>query len=253
MPNIKARVGAANVVRVLSNAASPPSKLTDLGDVNTSRIGEDGMILVWDLATETFYMTDIIDSSNLTVTGIATFSNTAQSNSITTGALVVNGGLGVAKQVNIGEGITIAGIATFSSNLDINAAVDILNSLVVNSTFKSVGVTTLASSGGITTTGGDLYVGGDLFVADDIVYDEATARNWNVSGIATVGTLLDVNGNVDVDGRTELDTTNIAETLNVVGVTTLASSGGITTTGGDLYVGGDLYIADDLFFDEFTA
>ena len=47
-----------------------------------------------------------------------------------------------------------------------------------------------------------MYVGGDLYVADDIVYDEATARNWNITGIATVGTLLDVNG--DTDGTTEL-------------------------------------------------
>ena len=88
----------------------------------------------------------------------------------------------------------------------------------------------MASSGGITTTG-NLYVGGDLYVADDIVYDEATARNWNITGIATVGLSLDVNGPIDVDGIAELDAVNVSETLNVVGITTLASSGGITTTG----------------------
>ena len=49
-----------------------------------------------------------------------------------------------------------------------------------------VGVSTLNSSGGITTTGGDLYVGGDLFVQDDTNIDELTARNLNVTGIATV-------------------------------------------------------------------
>ena len=63
-----------------------------------------------------------------------------------------------------------------------------------------VGVTTLSSSGGITTTGGDLYVAGDLFVGDDLTFDEFTARNANVTGISTVGTLLDVNGNIDVAG-----------------------------------------------------
>ena len=62
------------------------------------------------------------------------------------------------------------------------------------------GITTLASAGGITTTGGDLYVGGDLFVLDDIVYDEVDGRNLNISGVATVGTILDVNGNLDVSG-----------------------------------------------------
>ena len=49
-----------------------------------------------------------------------------------------------------------------------------------------VGVSTLNSSGGITTTGGDLYVGGDLFVQDDTNIDELTARNLIVTGIATV-------------------------------------------------------------------
>ena len=49
-----------------------------------------------------------------------------------------------------------------------------------------VGVATLNSSGGITTTGGDLYVGGDLFIQDDLILDEATTRNLNVTGIATV-------------------------------------------------------------------
>ena len=48
-----------------------------------------------------------------------------------------------------------------------------------------VGVSTLNSSGGITTTGGDLYVGGDLFVLDDTNIDELTSRNLNVTGIAT--------------------------------------------------------------------
>ena len=44
-------------------------------------------------------MTDTIDSSSLNITGIATFSNTTQSISPTTGALIVKGGLGIEKQV----------------------------------------------------------------------------------------------------------------------------------------------------------
>ena len=213
MPNINDRIGSQNVIRVLSNASAPPTRLVNLSDVDSTLKTRDGMILVWDLSSETFFMTDTIDSSSLTVTGIATFSNTTQSNSPTTGALIVSGGLGVAKEVHLGEGITVAGIATFASQVDINAAVDILNGLDVNSTFKSVGITTLASSGGITTTGGDLYIGGDLYVADDLVLDEITARNATLSG------------NLSVDGHTELDDVNIA---------------GVTTTGGllDINSGG---------------
>ena len=55
----------------------------------------------------------------------------------------------------------------------------------VSGTLQSTGITTLASSGGITTTGGDLYVGGDLYINEDIVLD----TNLTILGIATIGSL----------------------------------------------------------------
>ena len=258
MPSINDRIGSQNVIRVLSNASAPPSNLLNLNDVESTLKTRDGMILVWDLTTEKFYMTDTIDSSSLNITGIVTFSNTTDSTAPTNGALVIDGGIGIGKAVNIGGDISVAGLSTFTSNVDINAAVDILNGLTANSTFKSVGITTLASAGGITTTGGDLYIGGDLYVADDIVYDEATARNWNISGTATVGTLLDVdgqteldnvnisgvstftgaadfNGNVDIDGQTELDNVNISGIATVV--TLLDLNGNLHVAGVSTFVG----------------
>jgi len=258
MPSINDRIGSQNVIRVLSNASAPPTHLVDLTDVDSTLKTEDGMILVWDLSTEKFYMTDTIDSSSLNITGIVSFSNIIDSTAPTNGALVIDGGIGIGKAVNIGGDISVAGLSTFTSNVDINAAVDILNGLTANSTFKSVGITTLASAGGITTTGGDLYIGGDLYVADDIVYDEATARNWNISGTATVGTLLDVdgqteldnvnisgvstftgaadfNGNVDIDGQTELDNVNISGIATVV--TLLDLNGNLHVAGVSTFVG----------------
>ena len=164
MPSINDRIGSQNVIRVLSNASSPPTKLINLSDVDSTLSVRDGMILVWDLDSETFVMTDTIDSSTLVATGVVTFSNTTQSNSITTGALVVDGGLGIGKNLNVGGNFKVTGLSTFISDVDIDANVDILYSLTVNSTFKTVGVTTLASSGGITTTGGDFYAGGAAFI-----------------------------------------------------------------------------------------
>jgi len=170
MGTIKARVGPQNVIRVLSNAAAEPTRLIHLHDVNSVLKNRDGMILVWDISTEKFYMTDTIDSSTLVATGIVTFSNTKDSSSTTTGALIINGGIGIGKNANIGGNVNISGnlsltgISTFNNNLDINASADILYSLTVNSTFKSVGFTTLASDGGITTTGGNFFVGKNLYV-----------------------------------------------------------------------------------------
>ena len=170
MPNINDRIGSQNVIRVLSNASAPPTSLINLSDVDSTLQTRDGMILVWDLSTEKFYMTDTIDSTSLVATGIVTFSNATNSSSTTTGALIVSGGVGIGKNINIGGNsnisgaLSVSGITTLQSDVDINASVDILYNLTVNSTFKSVGVTTLASSGGITTTGGNLYVGNSLYV-----------------------------------------------------------------------------------------
>ena len=196
MPSINDRIGSQNVIRVLSNASAPPTSLLGLNDVETTLKTRDGMILVWDLTTEKFYMTDTIDSSSLNITGIATFSNTADSTAPTNGALVIDGGIGIGKAVNIGGDISVAGLSTFTSNVDINAAVDILNGLTANSTFKSVGITTLASAGGITTTGGDLYVGGATISSGGIT----TPSINSAGGITTTGGELYVGTNLEVAG-----------------------------------------------------
>ena len=215
MTSINTRIGSQNVIRVLSNASAAPTRLINLNDIESTLKTRDGMILVWDLATETFFMTDTIDSSSLNITGIATFSNTTNSSAPTNGALVINGGLGIAKRVNIGEGITVAGVSTFASNLDINAAVDILNGLTVNSTFNSVGVTTLASAGGITTTGGHLYVGTNLEVAGTSNFiGNATFRG------GTIGIGDSTSDDIDVGGEFISNLVPNADNTFDIGITT---------------------------------
>ena len=49
MPNINERIGSQNVIRVLSNASAPPTRLINLTDVNSSLKTKDGLILVWDV------------------------------------------------------------------------------------------------------------------------------------------------------------------------------------------------------------
>ena len=88
-----------------------------------------------------------IAATDLKLTGISTIS----------GAIYGDGGVAA---VQIGTGISIAGI------------------------------TTLAGSGGITTTGGDLYV------ADDVVYDEVSGRQLYISGIGTINQFQALTANV---------------------------------------------------------
>ena len=79
MPNINDRIGSQNVIRVLSNASAPPTRLVNLSDVNSSRKTENGMVLVWNSSSETFVMSDQFTSSNFIVSGITTFSDTTDS------------------------------------------------------------------------------------------------------------------------------------------------------------------------------
>ncbi len=252
MPSINDRIGSQNVIRVLSNASAPPTRLLNLTDVDSTLKNRDGMILVWDLATESFYMTDTIDSSSLNITGIATFSNTTDSTSSITGALVVNGGIGIGKAVNIGGNISVAGISTFASNVDINAAVDILNSLNVNETFESVGITTLASAGGITTTGGHLYVGSNLEVSGTSNFiGNAIFRG------GTIGIGDSTGDDIDVGGEFVSNLVPNTDNTYDIGITTQRwrdgkFSGLVTTTNlfvsgvstflGDNYITGNLKI-----------
>ena len=89
MPTINDRIGSQNVIRVLSNASAPPTRITNLTDVDSTRSTLDGQLLVWNLSDEKFYMTDTIDTDGLiftaggSATGITTFSGTVDSTSST--------------------------------------------------------------------------------------------------------------------------------------------------------------------------
>jgi hypothetical protein len=154
------------------------------------------------------------------ISGIATVTNTTDSVSKDTGALVVEGGVGIEKNLRVGAGLSVAGISTF------------------------VGFGTFIS---------DLYVGGDLYISENVSLD----TNLNILGIATIGTLditSDATFDGTVDGADGHKSLVVGTGLSVHGSTTgvavtLAGAGGITTTGGDFYVGGDLYINEDVILD----
>ena len=85
--------------------------------------------------------------------GVAIVMNdTTDSATKDTGALIVEGGVGIEKSVNIGGNLGVTGVSTFT---------------------------------GIGTFIGDLFVGGDLHIKDDLFLDEATIRNLKVTGIST--------------------------------------------------------------------
>jgi len=239
MPSINDRIGSQNVIRVLSNASAPPSRLLNLTDVeSTSQI--DGNLLIWDTSTSKFVMGRDLDGTEGYVftggtgqVGIVTFSGTTQSESTTTGAVIISGGLAVGKNANFADGLNVVGIATFSNEIDINAAVDILRGLnvagVTSVASLNIGATQVISSGrelqniaslDATTTATieaaievapntftDLKISG---VSTFIGIATYAAGIQVVSGVSTFDVAVDINAGLDVDGQTDLDEVVIA-------------------------------------------
>ena len=255
MPTINDRIGSQNVIRVLSNASAPPTRITNLTDVDSTRKTLDGQLLVWNLSDEKFYMTDTIDTDGLiftgggSATGITTFAGTVDSTSSTTGAVLVSGGVGVGKNLNVGQDFKVVGIATFSNELDINAAVDILRGLNVSGITSvlslSIGSTQVISSArelqnisslDSTTTA---TIEAAIKVAPNTFTDLKITGISTFIGIATFGggiavqagvstfdVAVDINAGLDVDGQADLDEVVIA---------------GVTTHNEDVYFPGAAY------------
>ena len=227
MANINDRIGSQSVVRVLSNASSPPSNLIRLNDIDNTLKTEDGMILVWDLSSEKFIMTSVIDSSSTTIEGIAYFTNDTDSTNTTNGAIIVSGGVGIAKNLNVGLGLSITGIAVFESDVDINAAVNILNDLVVQdsiriddnlrvtglSTFNSnVDINAALDVSSTSTFNATVNILNDLDVQDSVKIDD----NLRVTGLSTFNSNVDINAALDVSSTSTFsDNVNILKDLVV--------------------------------------
>ena len=139
------------------------------------------------LLTATSYSVD-----DLSVGSAATISATTESTSITTGALVVSGGVGIAKSLEVGGNISCAGTITYDDVKHVDA-------LGISTFREGINVTT----GGVTISGGGI----------DIV---GLTTGLSVSGVSTFAGEVTISaGGIDVTGginvasgiATVLDTT----------------------------------------------
>jgi len=237
---IRARVGSQNVVSVLSNASSPPSNLIDLRDVNSTFKTEDGMILVWDLPSQKFIMTSVIDSSSSTIGGIAYYTNTTDNilGDPNSGAVQIDGGVGINKNLTVGNALTVTGLSTFSSNVDINASVDISNDVVVG--------------GGLTVNGTSEFIGSAIFRGGTIEIGDSVSDDINVSGEFISNLVPNTDNTYDLGITSQrwrnglfsglVTTTN----LYVSGISTFANNLDIS---GDLNIVGFVSVTEGLYYD----
>ena len=128
--------------------------------------------------------------TSVNVSGASTFVGVVT----TQNDLFVGGDLFISENISLDTNLNILGIATIGqlhitgiSSFDgALGGENNVRALQVGTGISVAGITTLAGSGGITTTGGDLHVGGDLFIQDNVTLD----TNLNLLGIATIGTLV---------------------------------------------------------------
>jgi len=196
--------------------------------------GGIGATSLWVAGVSTF-------TSDVSVAGVTTL---ASAGGITTvgGDLFVGGDLSVLGDVTydevVGRNLNITGVGTIlnvvvGSGLSVTGISTLTGPVGMETGLTVAGVTTLASAGGITTTGGDLYVGRDLFVLNDVTYDEATGRNLNITGVATIG-------------QANVSSVNVSSASTFVGVSTFTN----VWVGGGMTVAGNLDVTGDITYDE---
>jgi len=197
----------------------------------------------------------------LTATQLVEFQDVTDSTDKDTGALVVEGGIGVEKSVNIGGNLEVAGVSTFVGEVTfkggtINIGDNDTDDIIVGGEFASnVGPSTtnsydlgatnkqwrnlyvqdlIVGAGATITT--DLDVNGSVDIANALV-----SNDLKVTGVSTFqdGVVID---NPALGDRYALDVggeVRFQSNLAVVGVSTF--TGNISATN-DLTVNGDLYV-----------
>jgi len=156
-----------------------------------------------------------------TVSGALGLTSTTDSTSKDTGALVVDGGVGIEKNLNVGADFKVTGVSTFASPVRLDSQIRVagVSTFVLDSEFnKNVRVS------GITTL-----------------------TTMRVTGISTLMGDVEINNNLNVSGVTTLtNSVRIEDELRVVGVSTFLDH---SMFGGDLRVAGISTLVGDVRLD----
>ena len=215
------------------------------GDINIDPNGSgeivipDDTFLTFGTGKDSKIEYDENGTDQLNITGADVRINiTTQSNSKDTGALIVEGGLGIEKNLNVGGNLDITGIVTFSDHIRLPDTKELRlgdsNDMKLVHDGTDSNITNATNDLNITNTGDDI----NITAADDIVLkvqgseDAITAIgdgavNLFFNGVNKAQTRID---GFNVDGT--LETNN----FKVVGVSTIngniGHTGKLTNTGG---------------------
>jgi len=146
-------------------------------------------------------------NTNSDFSGITTFSNTTDNTlgDVNTGAVQIDGGVGVEKNLSVGAGLSVAGASYFNGAVtfyggQINLGDSDTDDIVVAGEFKSSLIPSDTGSYNLGTSGkrwADIYTNGVATLGSIVCNDGAL-----FTGSVQINTNLNVNGNVTVGGTT---------------------------------------------------
>jgi hypothetical protein len=151
-------------------------------------------------------------SSNAIFTGISTFTDTTDSTTKDNGAVVIEGGVGIEKSVNIGGNLSVAGLSTFYGLVVGNNGVNVSGF----STIYSLQVTTGLGVGGTLNLDGVLDAGNDaLFAGISSFTNTKESTNYQdgavvLDGGLGVGKNVNIHGDLKVDGNVTIGGTFVS-------------------------------------------
>ena len=176
------------------------ARISDLTNTRVVFSGPSGELVddadfFYSATSDTLNLTNVVISGqtqtqHLRATGISTLGSIkVDTNTITTnsGALTLNAASGaIQSNAGIFVNVTTDSTSKDSGALTVDGGLGVEKNVNIGAKLSVVGVTTLASAGGITTTGGDLYVGNDLFVKGNFAIEEGSFQRLIVNpGVST--------------------------------------------------------------------
>lgn len=173
---------------------------------------------------------------NIDGTGAIKIYSATDSTSVSTGALIVDGGLGIAKQSHFGGVTTVTN--TTDSTADNNGALIIAGGVGIEKRINVGGVATILNTTDSTAVGnGAMIIDGGMSVA----------KNCNIAGITEITNATDStavgNGALFVAGGL-----SVAKNTNVAGIAKITNATASTaSTNGALVVAGGVGVAKDLY------
>ena len=167
--------------------------------------------------------------SALTTSGITTVYNNTESTAINDGALVISGGVGIAKSLNVGGNVTVGGTLTYEdvTNVDVLGIATYRQSLYVGSTEGS------GAGAGVSmhSNGNAIFAGITTVTNFDATGTLVEAFSSTTTAYSSAGDLNISNGNVQFSSANLAGTNNTLNIISTTGINTdLAEGQTLTVT-----------------------